>query len=64
MPTNFTVVPVKDAKGGSKSMAAAEGSEPGSEPGSLVKIFVDDEDEDNFQEPHAGSARQNFFYDL
>lgn len=50
MPTNFTVVPVEDAEGGSNSAAAAGDSKPIS----LGKIFGEEEDEDNLQGPHSG----------
>lgn len=58
MPTNFTVVPVEDAEGGSKSTAAAGGSKPAV---SLGKFFVVEEDEDSLEGPHSGIVRQNVF---
>lgn len=56
MPTNFTVVPVEDAEGGSKSTAAAGSSKPAS----LGKLFKDGQDEDTSS--HTGSVKQNFFF--
>ncbi|XP_070701876.1 solute carrier family 12 member 7-like [Pempheris klunzingeri] len=53
MPTNFTVVPVEDAEGGSNSAAAAGGSKPVS----LGKIFREEEDED-LQGSHSGDDSQ------
>lgn len=50
MPTNFTVVPVEDAEGGSNSGAAAGSSKPVS----LNKLFGEEKDEDNLIEPHSG----------
>lgn len=58
MPTNFTVVPVEDAKGGSNSTAAAGGGRPVT----LGKLFEAEEDDDNSQGPHSGSVRQNIFF--
>lgn len=60
MPTNFTVVPVEDAKGGSNSTAAAGGGRPVT----LGKLFEAEEDDDNSQGPHSGSVRQNIFFGL
>ncbi|XP_044075088.1 solute carrier family 12 member 7-like isoform X2 [Siniperca chuatsi] len=54
MPTNFTVVPVEDAEGGSNNMSAAGGSKPVS----LGNIFGEEEDEDNLQGPHSGDDSQ------
>ncbi|XP_069565901.1 solute carrier family 12 member 7-like isoform X2 [Brachyistius frenatus] len=51
MPTNFTVVPVED---GSKSGDAAEGGKPIS----LGKIFAEEDDVGNSQEPLSGDDNQ------
>ncbi|XP_071347801.1 solute carrier family 12 member 7-like isoform X2 [Trachinotus anak] len=53
MPT-FTVVPVEDADDGSNS-AGADG---GTKPVSLGKIFGEDGDKENLQEPHSGDDGQ------
>lgn len=60
MPTNFTVVPVEDAEGGSNDTAAAGGGKPVS----LGRFFEAEEDEDNLQGSHTGSVRQNIFFDI
>lgn len=52
MPTNFTVVPVEDSEDASNSAGAAEGSKPIS----LGKIFGEEVDEDNSEEPHSGRS--------
>ncbi|XP_018551399.1 solute carrier family 12 member 7 isoform X3 [Lates calcarifer] len=54
MPTNFTVVPVEDSEDASNSAGAAEGSKPIS----LGKIFGEEVDEDNSEEPHSGDDSQ------
>ncbi|GLD67814.1 solute carrier family 12 member 7-like isoform X1 [Lates japonicus] len=54
MPTNFTVVPVEDSEDASNSAGAAEGSKPIS----LGKIFGEEVNEDNSQEPQSGDDSQ------
>ncbi|XP_054458614.1 solute carrier family 12 member 7-like isoform X2 [Anoplopoma fimbria] len=54
MPTNFTVVPVEDEEGGGNSAATARGSRPVS----LGRIFREEDNKDDSQEPHSGDDSQ------
>lgn len=53
MPTNFTVVPVDDAEGGSHSSAAAGSAKPST----LGQLFREEQDGDSSPETLTGSVR-------
>lgn len=55
MPT-FTVVPVEDVEDGSNSGAAAGGNRPIS----LGKIFSEEQEADNSEDPFSGRSKQFF----
>lgn len=55
MPTNFTVVPVEDAEGGSGGGSNGTAAAGSSKPVSLAKMFGKEKDEeDNLEESHSG----------
>lgn len=53
MPTNFTVVPVEDAEGGSNCPAEAASNKTSN----LGKMFVVEEDGENSQEQSSGIVK-------
>lgn len=59
MPTNFTVVKVEDVGEGSNSAAAAAGD---SRPLSLDKVFQEEGDVTNSQEPEPGRGNLKTAY--
>lgn len=58
MPTNFTVVPVDDADGGSHSSTAAGSAKPST----LGQLFREEQDGDSSPEALTGSVRHFFLF--
>lgn len=58
MPTNFTVVPVDDAVGGSHSSAAAGSAKPST----LGQLFREEQDGDSSPESLTGSVKHFLYF--